>query len=128
MTKRSVPEWIGKTPDTAVPPRVRDRVFQAHEGMCHLTGRKITAADRWELDHILALANGGENRESNLAPALSKAHKAKTVDDVRQKAKNDRIRKKHIGIKKPSSFATARGGKWKKKIDGTTILRGTRHD
>jgi 5-methylcytosine-specific restriction protein A len=68
---RSVPEWIGKTDDTPPPPRVRLRVFEAHNGKCHLTGRKIGPADQWDVDHVLALANGGENRESNLAPRFA---------------------------------------------------------
>lgn len=57
--------------------------------------------DKWELEHKLALCNGGEHRESNLAPALVKPHKAKTAMDVKQKAKNDRVRKRYLGIKKP---------------------------
>lgn len=98
MTKRSTPEWIGKTPDSKIPPRVRVRVFDAHDGRCHLTGRKITPpADQWDLDHIIALANGGEHRESNLAPALRGEHRAKTAQDVKTKAKIERVRKKHIG-------------------------------
>jgi 5-methylcytosine-specific restriction endonuclease McrA len=95
---RTIDEWIGKTDDTPAPPRVRLRVFEAHGGVCHITGRKITPADKWDLDHVVALCNGGENRESNLAPALRSAHKTKTAEDVAQKAKDRRIRQKHLGI------------------------------
>lgn len=97
MTSRTVPEWVGKTPDTAAPARVRLRVFEAHRGVCYLTGRKIMPGDAWDLDHVVALINGGENRESNLAPALRQAHRAKTADDVRTKSKTYRMRAKHIG-------------------------------
>lgn len=106
---RSVPEWIGKTPDTPAPPRVRLRVFEAHGGVCYLSGRKIMPGDAWQLEHPLALVNGGENRESNLAPALTAAHKIKTAEDVAQKAKNDRVRKRHLGIKKPRTIT-----RWRK--------------
>lgn len=98
MTGRSVPEWIGATPDTPVPPRVKLRVFEAHGGICHLSGRKIRAGDAWDCDHVKALTNGGENRESNLAPALRDFHRAKTAEDVAEKSKVERIRKKHLGI------------------------------
>lgn len=98
MTGRAVPEWIGATPDTPVPPRVRLRVFEAFGGVCYLSKRKIRAGDKWELEHVLALTLGGENRERNLAPALIEPHKAKTAEDVATKAKTDRIRKKHLGI------------------------------
>ena len=67
---RTVPEWIGETPATALPLRVKLRVFDRHGGRCHWSGKKIAAGDRWDVDHICALANGGENRESNLAPIL----------------------------------------------------------
>ena len=121
MSKRSVPEWVGKTPDTAVPPRVRLRVFEACDGKCYLTGRKITAADKWEIEHVIALSLGGENREGNLAPALAKAHKEKTADDVARKAKCDRVRKKHLGIHKPKCRLGS--SKFKKKVNGEVVLR-----
>ena len=95
---RSVPEWIGATPDAKIPPRVRLRVFERHGGICHLSKRKIQPGEIWQLDHIIALVNGGEHRESNLAPALDNPHKEKTAADVAEKAKIDRIRKKHLGI------------------------------
>lgn len=122
---RSTPEWIGKTDDTAIPPRVRLRVFEAHGGVCYITGRKITPADKWDVDHVQALVNGGENRESNLAPALRAAHRKKTAEDVAIKAKDRRVRAKHLGIgPKKSSFANARDGKYKTKVGGGTVLRG----
>ena len=96
---RSVPEWIGKTPDTPAPPRVRLRVFERDKGMCHISGRKIAAGEKWELEHIIPLIQGGENREGNLAPALVKPHKEKTRQEVAQKAKEARVRQKHRGIR-----------------------------
>jgi 5-methylcytosine-specific restriction endonuclease McrA len=101
MTGRTIPEWIGKTPDTPAPPRVRLRVWDAASGRCAICGRKIGAGERWECDHIVALANGGENRESNLRVLCCNCHKIKTRGDVAEKAKIARIRKKHIGITKP---------------------------
>lgn len=98
---RSVDEWIGKTDDSMPPPRVRLRIFDAHGGVCHISQRKIRAGELWDLDHVLALCNGGENRESNLAPALRDRHREKTADDVKQRAKDDRVRAKHLGIFTP---------------------------
>ena len=40
-TGRTVPEWIGKTPDTPAPPRVRLRIFETFGGRCAICGRKI---------------------------------------------------------------------------------------
>lgn len=97
---RAVKEWIGKTDDARVPDRVRLRVFTARDGICHISGRKIEAGERWELEHIVAICNGGLHRESNLAPALVEPHKAKTAADRAEKKIIDRKRKKHLGIRK----------------------------
>lgn len=121
MTGRSTPEWIGKTPDTAIPNRVALRVFEAHGGRCHLSGRKITPADKWDCDHVIALINGGENRESNLAPALRSEHREKTKADVAQKSKDARVRSKHLGTYK--SKWPMRNGNLRKKLDGTVVKR-----
>lgn len=120
---RSVEEWIGKHDDAKVPPRVRLRVFERYGGRCYLSGRKIMPGDKWELEHVQALCNGGEHRESNLAPALAAPHKVKTARDVAEKAKVDRIRKRHAGIRPPSRFQTAKDGKYKQKMDGSIVLR-----
>ena len=95
---RALPEWIGASDDAKVPPRVRVRIFERCGGVCHLSGRKIMAGEVWELDHVIALINGGEHRESNLAPALKAAHRAKTAEDVALKSKVARIKAKHLGV------------------------------
>lgn len=108
---RSRPEWIGKTDDAKVPDHVRLRIFRAHGGRCHITGRKIRPGDDYDLDHIIALINGGQHRESNLAPALRDAHRAKTSEDVADKAHGDRAALRHFGLRnddqRPGGFRKA---------------------
>lgn len=99
---RELPEWVGKSDDTAPPPRVRLRVFEAYGGRCWLSGKKIMPGDAWDLDHKVALVNGGRNVESNLAPALRDKHREKTADDVALKSKASRVRLKHLGQWPPS--------------------------
>ncbi len=124
MTGRSVPEWIGKTPDTKIPPRVILRVLEAYGCKCAKTGVKISAGTGWQMDHIIALANGGENRETNLQPLITKAHKEKTAGDVAQKAKDRRVKSKHLSIHKPKSIMPgSRASKWKRNFDGTVVKR-----
>lgn len=94
---RSVDEWEGKDDDTLPPPRVQLRVFTKHEGKCGVCGQKIMNSE-WELDHIIALAIGGKNAESNLQPVHFDCHKTKTAEDVGIKSKIYRIRAKHLGI------------------------------
>jgi 5-methylcytosine-specific restriction protein A len=95
---RSIPEWRGKTDDAAIPPRVRVRVFERHGGICHLSGRRIRAGDLWDVDHVVALVNGGKHCESNLAPALRDKHREKTAQDVAEKSAVYRVRAKHLGL------------------------------
>ena len=65
---RSTPEWIGKTPETPIPPRVKDRIIMAQGDICACgCGVKMgQAGEKIEFDHTLALANGGANRETNI--------------------------------------------------------------
>lgn len=105
---RSVGEWIGKTDDAKIPPRVRLRVFERYNGICHLSGRKINAGEPWECDHVTALINGGEHREANLAPALKDKHREKTAEDVREKSIVTRKRQKYLGIR-PTSRLKGQG-------------------
>lgn len=120
---RAVPIWKGKTDDSKVPDRVRQRIFDAHDGKCWLSGRDILPSDKWDLDHKIALIAGGSHDEANLAPALRDKHKAKTAEDVREKSKVAKVRKKHLGLRKPSRFPGGRNDKFKKKMDGTVVKR-----
>ena len=125
MTARTVAEWIGKTPESKIPDRVKLRIVLAQEDKCALSGQKFRPGDKIEYDHKIALINGGENRESNLQAVLATEHKKKTAQDVSQKAKNDRVRKKHFGINSGprSVIPGSKGSKWKKTIGGTVVLR-----
>ena len=121
---RSVPEWIGKTDDSPIPPRVKLRVFEHHNGICHRSGRKIRPGELWQCDHIVALVNGGEHRESNLAPILLDEHKIKTAEDVALKAKINRKKAYHLGLKKKSRpIPGSKASGLKKGFDGIVRRR-----
>ncbi len=122
---RTVKEWFGATPDAKIPDRVRLRVFERHGGICHISGRKITAADQWDMDHIIPLKDGGEHRESNLAPAIRSYHRKKTAAENVQRGKDNRKRKKALGIKKASRnpIPGSKASPWKRRVDGTVVKR-----
>lgn len=107
MTGRSVPEWRGRTPDTAIPPRVRLRVFEACGGRCHRCQRKLGPADTWSIEHMIALANGGEHREANFAISCEWCKPLKDAEDVAIKAKGARVRAHHLGIRPKSRIQSA---------------------
>ena len=121
---RSVPEWIGKSDDSAIPDRVRLRIFTDCEGRCHCCGRRILVGEPWDCDHVVALINGGQHRESNLKPILKEHHLNKSRDDVAEKARSYKKRKKHYGLKKTKHpMAGSRLSKWKRRMDGTVVPR-----
>jgi 5-methylcytosine-specific restriction protein A len=105
---RSVAEWVGKTDDSKPPRHVRLRIFDTHWGICHISKRRIQPGEAWDVDHVIAICNGGKNVESNLAPALKEFHKAKTAADVAEKSRVARKRMASIGIKKPRTITAWR--------------------
>lgn len=124
LMARTTEEWIGKNDDQKVPDRVRQRVFDRENGVCHITGKKIDPVrDEWDLDHKLALILGGEHRETNLFPALREHHRRKTAVEVAVKAKIARVRQKHLGIKKPKSSLSNQ--RFKKLMNGDVVDRRT---
>lgn len=97
LEMRAVPEWVGATPDSAIPKAVKVRIWLREEGRCYLTGRVIRAGDTFEYEHVKPIWLGGENRESNIRLALKDAHKEKSSAERSAKAKTDRLMLKHTG-------------------------------
>ncbi|MFP4239821.1 MAG: HNH endonuclease [Rhodosalinus sp.] len=122
---RSVAEWIGATPETAPPPRVKLRIIDAQGRACAECGRKLgVAGERIEFDHTTALVNGGENRERNLRALCAPCHGAKTRADVAKKSTVARKRKKALGFDKPKrGLPGSKSSGWKQKIGGGWVRR-----
>lgn len=120
MTGRSVDEWVGATPDTVPPPRVRLRLFDAKGGKCHMCGRKIRAGEYWVCEHLIALINWLStpekphgNRESNLDLTCRNCVPLKNAADVAEKSAVAETRKSHILPKEPSkTFRKPEGWKY----------------
>ncbi len=97
---RTLPEWIGATDDTPVPPHVKLRVFIRFNGRCPICTRPLRHK-RWDCDHKVAIINDGQNRESNLQPVCEEpCHSAKTRKDVAEKSRTYSISSRHIGAKR----------------------------
>jgi 5-methylcytosine-specific restriction protein A len=95
---RTAPEWRGKTDDTMPPPRVRLRIYDRAGGVCHICKLPIKPGETWHADHVKALIEGGENRETNIAPTHAHCNLAKANGEKARKAKVARTRKKHIRV------------------------------
>lgn len=121
---RTTEEWKGATDDAKVPPRVRDRVCRRYNDCCIVCTRQIGGKLRAELDHITPLILGGAHRESNLRLVCHECHKKKTAFEMKVKAKVASVRKKLvIGDRKPRRFPCSKNSKFKKKVDGSVVLR-----
>lgn len=125
--RREVPEWIGVRPDTATPPRVKERILIAQDHRCANCGNEFHARLRPEFDHVTALINGGENRESNLQALCDLCHIPKTAGDVALKSTVARKKAKHLGLHNRPRVPV--GGwaakKFKKMPDGRVVDRET---
>lgn len=106
---RAVKEWVGKNPDSKAPAAVRLRILRRFSAKCYLTGILIADGQAFDLEHIKALEEGGENRESNLAPVLRLAHEIKTAAERKRQAKADRVAKKAHGLVEPKTKIQSRG-------------------
>ena len=96
FTGRAVPEWVGRDPDTAIPDRVKLRIYDRQNGRCDGCKRKFDAKLPPEYDHRPALKNSGQNRESMIFAVCHECHLARTRVDVAEKSETATIRLKHI--------------------------------
>ena len=106
---RSTPEWIGSTDDSAIPARVKLRIFDRFNGACAVCTLRIGGSLRPAYDHVQAIINGGTNSEANIQLLCSPCHARKTNADVAEKSRNYRKRTKHLGITAPRQKIASRG-------------------
>jgi len=116
---RSVEEWIGKDADEAIPPRVRIRTFDRYSGRCAICKRRISGRLLARYDHVQALCNRGENRESNLQLLCHECHDNKTKDDVAEKSQIYNKRIKRMGFKRKKLIPGSKGSGIRRRMDGT---------
>lgn len=100
---RTVKEWIGKTDDSMPPNSVFDRLWALQDGKDAITGIPFTSKDRIVRDHRVPLADGGENRESNLQLITEQTHKPKTIAENKARAKTRRVRGRDRGYVRTQS-------------------------
>jgi 5-methylcytosine-specific restriction protein A len=123
---RKLPDWIGRTDNSMPPASVFDRLYDKQGGKDAITGLPFTSKDKIVRDHIVPLADGGKNCESNLQLITEQTHKAKTGPEATARAKTRRVHERDRGYqRKQSSFVTNRDSKFKKRMDGTVVLRAT---
>lgn len=70
--------------------RIRDRIFTRDHGMCRCA--ECTALGRWlpahEVDHILELADGGDDSDDNLQAINRDCHRRKSAAAAARRARS----------------------------------------
>jgi 5-methylcytosine-specific restriction endonuclease McrA len=120
---RKVAEWHGKSDDTPIPPRVKLRIFDRYDQRCGHCNLLIVGKLLPQYDHIVALINGGANRESNIRLLCSECHKVKSAGDVRIKSVTNRKRSRRLKIHKRNLIPGSKGSGWKKTFNHGWVKR-----
>lgn len=112
------------------------KIYLDAKGICCLCQTQIDGTrETWIIEHVLALADGGLDTESNMAPAHAKCAKKKTSKEATERAKHRRAAEKAHGADKAAAafegkakmkgrgFQTNRNSPFKKKMDGSVVRR-----
>lgn len=103
--------------------KVRREALTRSNGLCEKCGASLWQKMRI-FDHIIPCALSGTNDLENCQVLCTTCDDEKTDKrDIPIIAKSKRIADKHQGIRKPSKFACSRTSRFKKKIDGSVVLR-----
>lgn len=84
----------------------RARIFETCNGRCASCQRKLGPADDWDVDHTIALENGGTDDDTNLRVICDWCHTSKTADDHAQAGHGRRMAAKH---RVPKRFRKGKG-------------------
>lgn len=90
---------------------MRVRIFDRAGGVCHLCKLPINATrgEKWHVEHIKPLWEGGSDDETNMAPSHIDCHATKTGEEATPRAKGTRQRARHIGATTPQGRIANRG-------------------
>ncbi|NGP19154.1 HNH endonuclease [Devosia aurantiaca] len=84
MRTAKLKEWVGRRPESMPGQTVLFRLHAKQGGICACGCGQVMNfnVDKIDCDHIVALIDGGENRESNLQLLLNACHKVKTAAEA----------------------------------------------
>lgn len=116
--------------------RLRRQVFDANKYTCPHSGRILMPCclcphpidpvrePDWIAEHVNVRNAGGSDGLDNVKPAHHACAAEKTSREATQRAQVRRGSDRHFGIKRSSRpMPCGRGSKFKKKLDGTVVLR-----
>ncbi|MBV8895498.1 MAG: HNH endonuclease [Acidobacteriaceae bacterium] len=103
--------------------KVKVQAFQRANGCCEGCGARLTTG-KFEYDHINPDGLTGSPVLDNCRVVCVGCHRTKTRNDIRDISRAKRRQAKHLGAHRSSNpFPCGRQSKWKKKMDGSVVLR-----
>jgi 5-methylcytosine-specific restriction protein A len=100
--------------------RERVDIFNRNGGICHLCAGKITVGEAWDVEHIIPLAQGGDDDGDNLQPAHRKCHAVKSKQDATNTARAKRREAIHLGARKSARpIAGSKASGIRRRMNGT---------
>ena len=90
--------------------------------ICGICNQFISSGEDIQFDHIHADVFDGPHEYRNLRPVHAECHKKKSARDVKDNAKIKRIRGE-TKQRKGRPMAGTKRSKFKRKLDGTVVLR-----
>lgn len=104
--------------------KVRLAAWQRCGGKCEKCPT-ILRPGKFQYDHVIPQEFGGESTLDNCQVLCSACHSEKTFkQDIPAIAKSNRVRAKHLGLKKSSRpMAGSRNSPWKRKMSGEIVRR-----
>jgi len=113
LAGRAIPEWRGKTANSAVPDRVRLRISLRYSRKDALTGEPLRKG--WHIDHATALKDWiateqypHGNVEHNMQPVNAEVNTAKAAQENRDRKKVTKLQSKSLNITRPKTKITSR--------------------
>lgn len=107
-------------PRSRLTDRQKAKLFLARGGACHACGRKLRPGDKWIVEHMIALENGGSNDWDNLGVTCAWCKPKKDAADHKQAAKTRSVATKHVV---PKSERKRQGFRGWRKFNGEIVWR-----
>ena len=105
------------------PAKVMYEAFKRAKDHCEGCGARLVVG-KFQYDHVIADALGGEPTLENCAVLCSACHGIKTPIDTTKAAKVKRTTRKLVaGIKSRRPMDGSRASRWRKPMNGPPVLR-----
>lgn len=96
------------------------KLFLERHGCCRECGRRLGPADKWIVEHVIALENGGTNDWDNLGITCEWCKPKKDAADHAKAAKTRSVATNHVV---PRSERKRQGFSGWKRFDGSIVWR-----